>query len=150
MTIINPKALADHVIGEDLKAYADYFFKAAALPNATASTSVALRIGGTHAGIEVKSVADTDTTIGAAATLQFEIQTSSDSTDGTDGTFTTVFSETITGVPTTVLAGESFHEPWVPNVEGDNNDVMWAKVVITASADQSASAVNSYIRAVRT
>jgi len=152
MTIINPKALATHTIGEDLKSADDYLFEAEALPNATSKTSTAIRIGGTHAGVEIKSVADTAATIAEDDTLTFAIQVSSDSTDGTDGTFATVFSETITGAAgdTTVAVGESFHEPWVPNVEGDNSDVMWAKVVVTASADQSASDVNTYIRAVRT
>lgn len=145
MTIINPKAITDTTIGEDLKAYEDYFFKAEALPNATAKTSDALRIGGSHAGLEIKTVADTAITIAATETLLVEIQTSTTES----GTYTTVFSETITGAPTTIAVGDEVHTPWVPNVEGDLNNIMWAKVKITASADQSGAAVNSYIRMVR-
>ena len=137
----NPKSILDTYIGsEDLKAYGDYIFKDVSLENAGASTSSAFRMGGTHAGIEVKIQAATEIVIAATKTITIEINVD----DAEDGSFATnVFSKVL--APQTIAIDDIIAK-YIPDVELEE---MFAKVVITTDDDQSLDKVNGYIRGVR-
>lgn len=106
----------------------DYIFDAAALPNATTSTSSAFEIGGAQTALELVGIANTEIVVAGGETLSYALYTSATST----GSF--VLSETLVSY----TAGTIDADTQMFRVCPSTDTAQWGKVVITASADQSA------------
>lgn len=130
----NPTAIESFTISGDLYSKQDEIWVGEALPNATTKLSDAFKLGQTMAGVEVKVVCSTAGT--ATAAIQIDLQTSATS----GGTYTTQVSKT--QALGAIAAGDELARLILPK---EVEDELYAKILITTTADESAIDVDAYL-----
>lgn len=130
--------LSTGTISEVARFDPDAIWSAEALPNATSKTSSAFKLGGAQGGIQVDLKTIEAVTVGAAETFTVVLQTSATST-GTFADHATIYATPAAGE---TIAADTEFASYIKDI-GD--DLQWAKLVVTASENLSASTVDAYL-----
>jgi hypothetical protein len=127
------KAIENGTIGEDLRSQPDQIWTAEAIPNNTNVSSTAFKLGQTMAGVEIKVVCETGTTL--ASDLLIELQTSA--TEG--GSYVTEVSTTVAAGA--IVAGDELAKLILPREVADK---IYSKIKLTTTAVQATGKVDAY------
>lgn len=128
-------------ISEELKAYNDYLFNGATIPQNTTLTGSAVMVGGTQAELEVVAIVNTDIVL--ADTKAITIKLTNGDTEG--GSFTdlvTLYSATASGATTITVGTELGRYVVKPS------DKLYAKAVATTNDATATGKIDVYIRRV--
>jgi hypothetical protein len=127
-------------VSERLQNRQDLIWAAEALPNATAKTSDAFRLGCTQDGVVVAVAANTAISIADTKGLKIEVEYSStEAFTATDGTIV-LLDVTASGSAETWAAGDLLGEIAI------QEKGLWARVKVTTTADESSEKVDAYLR----
>lgn len=126
-------------IGEPTKFAGDYIFDATALGNATSITSSAFEFGNCQSSLQLNILANTAISIADTKSLTVTLLTDSSAT-GNFATEKVLFTVTAATTPETWAIGDTI----VKYVSTDE-DLKYAKVKITTTADESSEKVDGYL-----
>lgn len=133
--------MAIGTISEELKAYGDYLFNGATVPQNTTLTGESAMVGGTQAELEVVAVVNTSIALADTKSITLKL-TASDTEGGSYADLVTLYTATASGA-TTISAGTELGRYVVKP-----SDPLFAKAVVSTTDATATGKIDVYVRRV--
>lgn len=126
-------------ISDPFKFAPDAVFDATALGNAAAITSSAFKFGGSQSGVQLNILANTAISIADTKAITVSLLTDT-AEDGSFATEKVLFTVTAATTPETWAIGDT-----IVKYVSTEEDLQWAKVKVTTTADESSEKIDGYL-----